>query len=265
MLACSHPAPRPPVYSKASLIIEQSAVTPGSHANIGIRFVTDNGWHIYWQNPGDSGEPPRIKWQLPAGVTAGALQWPMPMLLTTPAGTDYGYNGTTVLLSTLQVPANAQPGAIDVGGDLRWLVCRDICVPQRTELKASVRIASATIVDNAARQLLESAASRIPKPLPATFQPVATELPDSFRLTLVSAEPITQARFFPIEEEQVDNGAPQELTSKAGTMSLKLNKSQYLRQDHSRIGGVIILNGHDAYNVDVPIQSPPAQKGSHRK
>jgi DsbC/DsbD-like thiol-disulfide interchange protein len=48
--------------------------------------VTDDGWHIYWQNPGDSGEPPRIKWQLPSGVTATALEWPTPMRMTTSAG-----------------------------------------------------------------------------------------------------------------------------------------------------------------------------------
>lgn len=259
--ACSH-TPRPLTHSRATLIIEQSAIMPGSRLNFGIQFVTDSGWHIYWQNPGDSGEPPRIQWQLPAGVTVGTLDWPTPTRLTTKAGTDYGYEGTTVLLSSLQLPAMAQPGRMEAIGDLRWLVCSDICIPQRTQIKVPVRIAQTASIDDSAHRLLQAATEHVPKPLPASMRPVAASSADSFRLTLVSNEPITQAQFFPSEEEQVDNGAAQELTSDLGGTSLTLKKSQYLRKDPPRLRGVIVLNQRDAYQLDVPIHSSAAQKGS---
>jgi DsbC/DsbD-like thiol-disulfide interchange protein len=263
--ACSRTDPQPPMHSKASVIVEQSAVTPGSRVNFGVQFVTENGWHIYWQNPGDSGEPARIRWQLPSGITAGTLDWPTPIRLTTTAGTDYGYEGTTVLLSSLQVPATAQPGRIDVVGDVRWLVCRDLCIPQRTQVKIPVRIAQTMSIDDDARRLLQSAGERLPKPLPANMQPVAVSTADGFRLTLVSKERITQAQFFPGEQEQVDNGAPQKLTAHAGKTSLTLKKSEHLREEPLRLRGVIVLNGKDAYQVDVPIQSSAAQKGSSHR
>jgi DsbC/DsbD-like thiol-disulfide interchange protein len=41
----------------AALILEKSAVSPASDVRMGIKFVMDKGWHIYWKNPGDSGEP----------------------------------------------------------------------------------------------------------------------------------------------------------------------------------------------------------------
>ena len=84
------------------------------------------------------------------------------MRLTTSAGTDYGYQGTTVLLSSLQIPATAESGTITVGGDLRWLVCHDICVPQSTHLEAPIRIASAPSINDSAHQLLQSAARTSP-------------------------------------------------------------------------------------------------------
>jgi thiol:disulfide interchange protein DsbD len=266
LLACSrHADPRPPTHSKATLIVGQTAATPGSRVNLGIQFVTDSGWHIYWQNPGDSGEPPRVQWQLPAGVTPGTLDWPTPKRLTTTAGTDYGYEGSTVLLSSVQVPATAQPGRFEMTGDLRWLVCRDFCIPQRTQLKAPLRIAQNTSVDESANELLQSAADHLPKPLPIAVRSSATSSVDGFQLTLVSDKPIKHAEFFPSDEEQVENGAPQELASQRGTTSLTLRKSQYLRKEPERLRGVLVLNNRDGYQIDVPIQSSAKQKqtGSH--
>lgn len=262
--ACSHTsqtAQTPQNHSKASFILEQTTVQPGSHANLGIQFVTDTGWHIYWQNPGDSGEPPRIQWRLPAGVTAGTLQWPAPTRLKTTAGTDYGYEGTTVLLSELQIPATVHPGTtLEVSGDLHWLVCHDICVPQRSDLSIPIRIADATSVDGAAHLLFQSAAERIPKPLPARFHPTMTSSPESLRLTLASGEPIRKAEFFPSEAEQIENAAPQALAIHAGVLRMTLKKSENLRQAPQRLRGVIVLNGRDAYELDAPVHSSTVHK-----
>ncbi len=265
MSGCAHSIPKQTAHSSASLVIEQVAAMPGSQVKLGIQFVTDSGWHIYWQNPGDSGEPPRIQWQLPAGMTAAALEWPTPMRLTTSAGTDYGYQGTTILLSSVQIPATAHSGTITIGGNLRWLVCHDICVPQSMHLEAPIQIASAASMADSAHQLLQSAAERLPKALPTGYQAMAAISQDSFRLTLVSSEPITRAEFFPSEEAQIDNGAPQKLASQAGSISLTLKKSEYLRQEPQHLRGILVLNGRDAYLLDVPIHNKPKQKRSHHK
>src|SRR5271157_2700113 len=50
----------------------------GGSFHAGIYFRLEKNWHVYWLNAGDSGEPPRLKWSLPAGVTAGAIEWPVP-------------------------------------------------------------------------------------------------------------------------------------------------------------------------------------------
>jgi thiol:disulfide interchange protein DsbD len=68
------------------------------------------GWHTYWQNPGDSGLPTTIEWKLPAGVTAGPIQWPAPHAL--PAGplVNYGYEGEVYLPTTLTVAPGVKAG-----------------------------------------------------------------------------------------------------------------------------------------------------------
>lgn len=230
----------------------------------GIQFEMDKDWHIYWKNPGDSGEPPRITWRLPEGVRAGPLQWPSPLRLKTSAGTDYGYEGPVVLLSTLQIPAAAQSGTtMEVAGDLRWLVCHDICIPQRAELKAPVRVGNANHVNDDVHTVLVAAASRVPKPMPASLHASAVSSPGDFQLLFLANEQIGSAEFFPAEPEQVNDSAPQEIAVRSGVARLELKESDHLIRVPERLRGVLVLNGHEAYEIDLPIQHSTGQKGSH--
>ena len=43
-----------------------------------VRYEIADHWHIYWQNSGESGQPPRITWKLPDGFSAGNLRYPVP-------------------------------------------------------------------------------------------------------------------------------------------------------------------------------------------
>jgi thiol:disulfide interchange protein DsbD len=228
----------------------------GTQTRIGIRFEMDKDWHIYWKNPGDSGEPPQIHWQLPVGVTSGALQWPLPKRLKTSAGTDYGYEGNVVLFSALNIPASVQPGNnLVVGSDLRWLVCHDTCIPQHADLKANLRISNASTVDPRARVLLTAASKRIPESLPDMLHVAAASSPNHLLLRFVAGAAIIRAEFFPEEPEQIDNSAPQELVNTGGILQLELKKSDHLQRDPERLKGVLVLNEQHSYQVDLPIRN----------
>jgi thiol:disulfide interchange protein DsbD len=254
------------MHSTPTLLIEQSVAQPGAQTRVGIQLEIDKDWHICWKNPGDSGEPPQVHWQLPEGVTTEALQWPAPMRLTDSAGTDYGYQGNVVLLSTLNIPAAVQPDTnLPITGDLRWLVCHDTCIPQRAELKATLRIANTAKVDPQAHTLLDAAAERIPKALPVALQLTATSTRDTLRLSIasnrkLSSSAITHAVFFPAEPEQIDNAAPQKLENIGGAARLELKKSDHLQHDPEHLNGVLVLNEQDSYQVDVSIHGTTRHK-----
>jgi DsbC/DsbD-like thiol-disulfide interchange protein len=55
---------------EAELVAEHAALAPGENW-VGLRLRPEPGWHVYWRNPGDSGIPSRLDWQLPEGVAAG--------------------------------------------------------------------------------------------------------------------------------------------------------------------------------------------------
>ncbi len=119
-------------------------IRPGQTFWLGLQIEHQPDWHTYWQNPGDSGLPTRLQWQLPAGLQAGDIDWPLPKKF--PIGTlaNYGYEGR--LLMTVPVTVGTDFRFPD-GGDLalgllaEWLVCRQECIPQ--EGRFSLNLASA--------------------------------------------------------------------------------------------------------------------------
>src|SRR5688572_9640935 len=91
----------------AELIAETTAAVPGEILWTAVRLDHIEKWHTYWINPGDAGQPTKIAWQLPEGVTAGEIVWPTPERFELPADlVDFGYTGEIFLLVPLNVPAD---------------------------------------------------------------------------------------------------------------------------------------------------------------
>jgi hypothetical protein len=69
------------------------------------------------------------------------------------------------------------------------------------------------------------------------------------------------AQFFPLNAEQIENGASQETTAIPGGVRLHLKKSKHLMKPVSRLKGVAVLGPGKAYVVDIPV----SQAGSRAK
>jgi thiol:disulfide interchange protein DsbD len=86
------------------LIAEDAAIVPGQTFQAGFKFNLEKGWHVYWINAGDSGDPPRIQWKLPAGFEAGPIEWPAPVRLPVSSLMDYGYEDKVLLMVPIHSP-----------------------------------------------------------------------------------------------------------------------------------------------------------------
>ena len=112
---------------------------------LGLQIEHQPHWHTYWQNPGDSGLPTRLQWQLPAGLQAGDIAWPLPKKI--PIGTlaNYGYEGRLLLT----VPVTVGPdfrfpdtGPLALALQADWLVCRKECIPQEGRFSLNLALAA---------------------------------------------------------------------------------------------------------------------------
>ena len=97
---------------KVELIAEQATSPAGQSLWVGLMFRLDQGWHIYWQNPGDSGEPPKIQWELPTGFVAGSIRWPQPIRLGSGSIADYGYEGQLLLMAPIEGPSTRNSSSL---------------------------------------------------------------------------------------------------------------------------------------------------------
>ncbi|MFZ2309685.1 MAG: thioredoxin family protein [Rhodoferax sp.] len=108
-------------------------VSPGKPVWLGLQIRHQPHWHTYWKNPGDSGLPTVLQWTLPAGVTAGDIDWPTPHRIVIGNLANYGFDGTVLLPVPLNIAPSFQASAsgdLEVRLSASWLVCRQECIPQ---------------------------------------------------------------------------------------------------------------------------------------
>jgi thiol:disulfide interchange protein len=119
-------------------------VAPGRPVWLGLAIEHAPHWHTYWKNPGDSGLPTTLNWQLPAGATAGEIAWPTPNRLPVGPLVNYGYEGGLLLPVPVTLPADFQADALNVRLSAQWLVCKDVCIPQQGEFALRVPAKAST-------------------------------------------------------------------------------------------------------------------------
>jgi thiol:disulfide interchange protein DsbD len=249
-------------HGTVEFVAESQWITPGRQTNFALNFHIEKGWHIYWVNPGDSGEPPRIEWHLPAGLSAKEIEWPAPRRIVTSTIVDFGYVDTVTLLipvsASTTLPANRD---VQVGGELRVLVCREVCIPGKAQLSLTIPIKSQTPeVDAQTNVLFAAARKTLPRKAPSDWEINVSDLNDSFVLTAKIGRVITRATFFPVEESQVDNAAPQKFMPLVGGFRLTLRKSDQLLKPISRLKGVLELSANQTYMIDAVISAAPVRK-----
>ena len=244
------------------LVAENQWIEAGHDFNLGLHFQLENGWHIYWINPGDSGEPPRVKWQLPEGVTAGALQWPTPRRLGTPSIVDFGYQDAVTLIVPMHAERNLGLGEpAKIAAQVKVLVCREMCIPGSAQLSLVLPVKSESPAPDARTGNLFSAARKsMPGPAPTNWKFNLDEEKGSFVLTANVGHGITQAAFFSVSESQISNTAPQKLAPTASGFRLTLQKSDQLLKPIERLKGVLTLSDGRAYLIDVPVSKTRAAK-----
>jgi len=134
----------PPV--RASLRVAVAAFTPGEPFDAAVELVMPPGWHTYWIRPGDAGLPTEVDWRLPPGFEAGAIEWPAPERFAQGGLASYGYAGQVLLPVRICPPREWPAGEpVELVARVRWLQCREACVPGEAMVTARVVSASAAV------------------------------------------------------------------------------------------------------------------------
>ena len=156
----------PPVvseFSRAELLVHApQGVQPGQPLWLGLQITHSPQWHTYWKNPGDSGLPTELQWQLSPGAAAGDIAWPTPRKFPLGDLANYGYDGTVLLPVPVTVSPAFRGDRLDVSLQASWLICRKECIPEgaRFQLSIPARVSTA-----AHSQAFQTAWERAPQTL----------------------------------------------------------------------------------------------------
>jgi thiol:disulfide interchange protein DsbD len=235
------------------LVFRKAQLYPGSGDHGGLYFKLEPGWHVYWKNPGDSGEPPHIHWTLPEGVTAGPLQFPAPKRLPLGPLMDFGYENEVLFPFRLEFAKSAKPGNAVLQAKVDWLVCREVCIPGKAELEVARKVLggspSAEPDDGPGVEIWTRLAALLPDALPSGDRAVFQPTQEGFRLAVQTGQRETEAVFFPEDQDILDNPAPQKLTPTANGLVLDLKKDASLTANPEQLKGVLELSGGRAYEL----------------
>jgi thiol:disulfide interchange protein DsbD len=146
-----------PEVLRVALITDSAQVRAGDSFRVGVLITIEEGWYIYGEDPGLTGLPTTVEWELPEGVTAGPVQYPPTVSFDFLGETSDGYKNSVVLWSEIETPLGWE-GPLELVAKLSWLVCRDICIPGDGRAAAQVSMGRATVLDEELAGLFAAAA-----------------------------------------------------------------------------------------------------------
>ena len=220
-------------HARISLIKDHSDFVPGTSINIGLKVSMDKGWHTYWRNPGDSGGPIEIDWNLPKGFSISDIKWPLPEKIEYPPLMTYGYEDFVIYPMVLSIPADYSDDYFEMNADI--LICADVCIPESGKISSNLLDIES---DSLIYEWLES--------VPSKSLPISTSLNDNnLEIKFTFEKEIKEIYFFPDENNSIDYSSKQNFYKKDDDYFLSI---KLFNDELQNVSGVLDIDG-TGYNV----------------
>lgn len=237
-------------HARIDLVPQYSGIQ-GSGQWLGIRFKLDPGWHIYWINSGDSGQPPSFQWTLPQGFAVDQVLWPTPERLASATLVDYGYKDEVTFLAHLKQPeARSSQQQTSLKLNTKFLVCREMCIPGKAETTLNFPVPGI----KSPNPEIDAAQKKLPAPAPKTWKASGVLEGNSLVLKVhTGAASPRVATFFPLEALLIENAAPQQFKRMAQGFELRMKTSDQMQKPPPTLTGVLVSGDGKGYEVSAPL------------
>ncbi len=247
------PGPYKAQHLTAELTSNASTVAPGGSVQAGLVLTLEEKWHVYWINAGDAGEAPAIKWTLPAGITAGPMQFPIPTRLPLGPLMDFGYEDAAAFPVTLTAAKGTKPGRLHLDALVTWVVCREVCVPGKAKMGLDLDVVPNAPPPPPAKGAVGESLGLLPKPLPSDAHVSVTGGKQDFVITLVTGERQDDVEFYPFDQDLIANAANQDTEERPDGIRVWVPRSPDLKTLPTQIHGLLRLSDDEAYEFTAPV------------
>ena len=259
------PGPVKAQHLTAELVSLGPAIAPGGQQVVGLVLTMEEHWHVYWVNPGDAGAPPKIAWTLPAGFTAGPMQFPIPDRLPLGPLMDFGYEDEVAFPVMVSAPADAKTGPAHLDAQVSWLVCNNVCVPGKAHLglDLGVQPGAPRPAEEPKLGALGEAMTLLPRTLPSGSSVSITGDAKWFAVTLHDGTQAKDAEFFPyvdapassdaLQANVIANATDQGVEPLKDGVRVYVQRAPDLAALPAKLNGIVRLSDSLAYEVSVPV------------
>jgi thiol:disulfide interchange protein/DsbC/DsbD-like thiol-disulfide interchange protein len=247
-------------HAAATLVTDSDTLEPGKPLRVGLHLHLAPGWHTYWKNPGDAGQPPALSFTLPPGATTTPIEWPTPQRIAEGPVMTYAYTGEVLLPVKLTVPLTVPPtgpagtaSPITIKAHADYLVCKDICVPESADLAVVVPVGPPAA--SAQAPLFAAHDHAVPRASPWTAQ-VARDGTLFVQGPELTPATVTDATFIPDETGVIQDDAAQILSVREGGFTLSLKPGANFKA-HQNLSGILSVRDRSGLLTDVAIVADP--------
>ena len=240
-----------------ALVLPDSGVLPNSTTWIGWWIEREDGWHTYWEHPGNVGLTPKLDWELPKGFKAESLKFPFPKRVQMAGVKAYGHHGQTLYLAQLQVPEIAVGDRVKLTAKARWMVCSNVCLPQYTELSITLPVVDSLQPDKQWDPRFSEFLDHLPKEIPQNWTINAQEIGQFTKLSIAHDDPskVKDAYLFG-GDYLVCSDAQQNLRFLASGFELLLPKPTWPKENPTQLNGLLQITSSSNVQSFYTLQAP---------
>jgi thiol:disulfide interchange protein DsbD len=152
----------PPPDVEVAAIPEFASVAPGEVFQIALRLQIPRGYHISWINPGQTGLPTTIAWDVPDGFRIDETRWPFPERHETAGLVSHIYRGVVVAFTRFTVDSSAARATVVLRAELTWGLCGRTCSYQQKTIDVSLAVGTPASGKSAAWKTIVSSLDLLP-------------------------------------------------------------------------------------------------------
>ncbi len=249
--------------AKARIVRNSYSADKDSSIQIGILIELANGWHIYWKNPGDSGIPTSIEWNISQEVQFTQMKWPIPKAFEFDGLVSYGYENQVLFITDIILLNNDNSQILNISVKIRSLLCKDICIPFDTTVNFTIDTQADYSVDETITGLFDWTNKNLPiindnKGLSAKIKSEQIYLHIDEASDCYSNS--GSMNFIPYENGLFKNSSSQNLVRDKNYIELVLESDPFRIKDPKELYGLLITDSNSdnlisrkAFEIRIPI------------
>jgi len=232
----------------AKIVVDSYTLEKSRLVIIGILIELEKDWHIYWRNPGDSGMPTAIDFELPDGVSISEIEWPVPKVFEYEGLASYGYDGQILLIAELNVPDSFVSNSITVSAKIKSLICRDVCIPFNLTVSKEIKLTNAFSAEEEITKLFSQTRKNLPE-VKNDFE--LSVVPDENNITIVlenlnyDLAKINSIYFLPYENGVFKNTAEQNFKNNDKGIELIVEYDHFKTEELGELFGILVFQFAD--------------------